>query len=110
QVKNCSGDQPTPPPEGRTFKATGHGFSLQGDPVNPGKPNVFTAKVGEDAKLNYLTVRIKTDATFLDPTSLNYAGNANGFEESKKATNAFIDALAGTPAELGIYNFASTAP
>lgn len=227
EVKNCSGDQSTPPPEGRTFKATGHGFSLQGDPVNSGTPNVFTAKVGEDAKLNYLTVRIKTDATFLDPqhyqltvdkiedgvtlekrnvkigngyitmdvvpmkngkqvdsavlpkdavftftnnlaqnknleveldaygtkatdptdppiisppdgakwvhgrvanpqipmscglriavvvdlsTSLNYAGNANGFEESKKATNAFIDALAGTPAELGIYNFASTAP
>ncbi|WP_256173232.1 SpaA isopeptide-forming pilin-related protein [Brevibacterium sp. HMSC08F02] len=227
EVKNCSGDQPTLPPEGRTFKATGHGFSLQGDPVNSGTPNVFTAKVGEDAKLNYLTVRIKTDATFLDPqhyqltvdkiedgvtlqkrnvkigngyitmdvvpmkngkqvdsavlpkdavftftnnlaqnknleveldaygtksadptdppiisppdgakwvhgrvanpsvpmtcglriavvadlsTSLNYADNANGFEESKKATNAFIDALAGTPAELGIYNFASTAP
>lgn len=226
EKKNCSGDS-TPPPNGRTFKATGDGFSLQGDPVNPGTPNVFTAKVGEDAKLNYITVRIKTDATFLDPqqyqlkvdkiedgvtlqkrnvkigngyitmdvvpmkngkqvdsaflpkdavftftnnlaenknleveldaygtkatnptdpgiisppdgadwvngrvanpqipmscglriavvadlsTSLNYAGNANGFEESKKATNAFIDALAGTPAELGIYNFASTAP
>lgn len=229
QVNNCSGDQPTQPPEGRTFKATGHEFSLQGDPVNPGKPNEFTARVGEDAKLNYLTVRIKTDATFLDPqnyhltvdkiedgvtlqkrnveigngyitmdvvpmkngkqvdsavlpkdavftftnnlaenknleveldaygtkatdptptdppiisppdgaewvhgrvanpkipmscglriavvadlsTSLDYADNANGFEESKKATNAFIDVLAGTPAELGIYNFASTAP
>ncbi|OFT95830.1 fimbrial assembly protein [Brevibacterium sp. HMSC22B09] len=226
QVKSCSGE-PTPPPDGRTFKATGHGFSLQGDPVDPNRPDTFTAKVGEDAKLNYITVRIKTDATFLDPqhyqltvdkiedgvtlqkrnvkigngyitmdvvpmkngkqvdsavlpkdavftftndlaqnknleveldaygtksadptdppiisppdgakwvhgrvanpsvpmtcglriavvadlsTSLNYADNANGFEESKKATNAFIDALAGTPAELGIYNFASTAP
>ena len=229
EVKNCSGDQPTLPPEGRTFKATGHGFSLQGDPVNSGTPNVFTAKVGEDAKLNYLTVRIKTDATFLHPqhyqltvdkiedgvtlqkrnvkigngyitmdvvpmkngkqvdsavlpkdavftftnnlaenknleveldaygtkatdptptdppiisppdgaewvhgrvanpqipmscglriavvadlsTSLSHADNANGFDESKKATKAFIDALADTPAELGIYNFASSAP
>ncbi|MBM7816921.1 LPXTG-motif cell wall-anchored protein [Brevibacterium paucivorans] len=227
EVKNCSGDQPTPPPDGRTFKATGHGFSLQGDPVAPNRPDTFTAKVGEDAKLNYITVRIKTDATFLDPqhyqltvdkiedgvtlqkrnvnigngyitmdvvpmkdgkqvdsaflpkdavftftnnlaqnkslvveldaygtksadptdppiisppdgadwvhgrvanpqlpmtcglriavvadlsTSLNYADNTNGFDESKKATNAFIDALAGTSAELGLYNFASTAP
>ena len=226
QVKSCSGGQPTPPPEGRTFKATGHGFSLQGDPVNPGKPNEFTARVGEDAKLNYLTVRIKTDATVLDPqhyqltvdkiedgvtlqkrnvnigngyitmdvvpmkngkqvdsavlpkdavftftnnlaqnkrlsveldaygskkaspeeppvisppdgakwvhgrvpnppmpqrcglriavvadlsTSLNYA-DSNGFTESKKAANALIDSLAGTPAELGIYNFAGGAP
>lgn len=226
QVKSCSGE-PTPPPDGRTFKATGHGFSLQGDPVDPNRPDTFTAKVGEDAKLNYITVRIKTDATFLDPqhyqltvdkiedgvtlqkrnvnigngyitmdvvpmkdgkqvdsaflpkdavftftnnlaknkslvveldaygtksadptdppiisppdgadwvhgrvanpsvpmtcglriavvadlsTSLNYADNANGFDESKKATNAFIDALAGTSAELGLYNFASTAP
>lgn len=225
EKKNCSGDS-TPPPNGRTFKATGDGFSLQGDPVNPGTPNVFTAKVGEDAKLNYITVRIKTDATFLDPqhyqltvdkiedgvtlqkrnvnigngyiamdvvpvkngkqvdsaflskeavftftsnlpqnknlevelkaygtkatnpidpgiisppdgakwvhgrvanpqipmscglriavvadlsTSLRYA-DVNGFEATKTATNAFIDALAGTPAELGIYNFASTAP
>ena len=226
QVKSCSGE-PTPPPDGRTFKATGHGFSLQGDPVDPNRPDTFTAKVGEEAKLNYITVRIKTDATFLDPqhyqltvdkiedgvtlqkrnvsignghitmdvvpmkdgkqvdsaflpkdavftftnnlaknkslvveldaygtksadptdppiisppdgadwvhgrvanpsvpmtcglriavvadlsTSLNYADNANGFDESKKATNAFIDALAGTSAELGLYNFASTAP
>lgn len=226
QVKSCSGD-PTPPPDGRTFKATGHGFSLQGDPVAPNRPDTFTARVGEDAKLNYITVRIKTDATFLDPqhyqltvdkiedgvtlqkrnvnigdgyitmdvvpvkdgkqvdsaflpkdavftftnnlaqnkkleveldaygtkssdptdpgiisppdgakwvhgrvanpqipmscglriavvadlsTSLSYADNANGFDESKKATNAFIDALAGTSAELGLYNFASSAP
>ncbi|WP_293879366.1 SpaA isopeptide-forming pilin-related protein [uncultured Brevibacterium sp.] len=226
QVKSCSGE-PTPPPDGRTFNATGHGFSLQGDPVDPSRPDTFTAKVGEDAKLNYITVRIKTDATFLDPqhyqltvdkiedgvtlqkrnvnigngfitmdivpikngkqvdsaflpkdavftftndlaqnkslvveldaygakatdptdppiiappdgakwvhgrvanpqlpmtcglriavvadlsTSLNYAENANGFDESKKATNAFIDALAGTSAELGLYNFARTAP
>ncbi len=226
QVKNCSGDS-TPPLDGRTFKAEGHGFSLQGDTVDPNRPDTFTAKVGEDAKLNYLTVRIKTDATFLNPqhyqltvdkiedgvtlqkrnvkigngyitmdvvpmkngkqvdsavlpkdavftftnnlaqnknleveldaygtksadpteppiisppdgadwvngrvanpqipmscglriavvadlsTSLSHADNANGFDESKKATKAFIDALAGTPAELGIYNFASSAP
>ena len=228
EVKDCSDDQPTLPDDGtRAFKATGHGFSLQGDPVDPKKPNSFTAKVGEDAKLNYITVRIKTDASALDwqnyqltvdkieegvtlqkrnvkigngyitmdvvpmksgkqvdsaflpkdavftftnnlaqnkkleveldaygtksadptdppiisppdgakwvhdrvanpqipmscglriavvadlSTSLRYADNANGFDESKKAANAFIDALAGTPAELGIYNFASTAP
>ena len=68
EVKDCSDDQPTLPDDGtRAFKATGHGFSLQGDPVDPKKPNSFTAKVGEDAKLNYITVRIKTDATFLDP-------------------------------------------
>lgn len=226
QVKNCSGDS-TPPLDGRTFKAEGHGFSLQGDTVDPNRPDTFTAKVGEDAMLNYITVRIKTDAKFLDPqqyqltvdkiedgvtlqkrnvkigdgyitmdvvpmksgkqvdsaflpkdavftftnnlaknkkleveldaygtksadptdppiisppdgadwvhgrvanpqipmscglriavvadlsTSLSHADNANGFDESKKATKAFIDALAGTPAELGIYNFASSAP
>lgn len=42
-------------------------------------------------------------------TSLNYA-DSNGFTESKKAANALIDSLAGTPAELGIYNFAGSAP
>ncbi|PMD05824.1 fimbrial assembly protein [Brevibacterium paucivorans] len=228
QVKTCSDDQPPLPGDtNRKFTATGHGFTLNGDPVTPDKPNAFTAKVGEDAQLNYITVQIKTDATFLDPqhyqltvdkiedgvtlqkrnvkigngyitmdvvpmkngkqvdsaflpkdavftftnnlaqnkslvveldaygtksadptdppiisppdgadwvhgrvanpqirmscglriavvadlsTSLSYANNANGFDESKKATNAFIDALAGTPAELGIYNFASSAP
>lgn len=207
--------------------ATGHGFTLNGDPVNPDTPNAFTAKVGEDAQLNYITVRIKTEATFLDPqyyhltvdkiedgvtlqkrnvkigngyitmdvvpvkdgqkvdsaflpkgavftftnnlaqnkslaveldaygtksadpteppeikrlpygaewvngrvpnppmpqrcglriavvadlsTSLNYA-DSNGFTESKNAANALIDSLAGTPAELGIYNFAGGAP
>ncbi|WP_019175970.1 SpaA isopeptide-forming pilin-related protein [Brevibacterium ravenspurgense] len=228
QVKTCSDDQPPLPGDtNRKFTATGHGFTLNSDPVNPDTPNAFTAKAGEDAQLNYITVRIKTDATFLDPqhyqltvdkiedgvtlqkrnvkigngyitmdvvpmkngkqvdsavlpkdavftftnnlaqnknleveldaygtksadptdppiisppdgaewvhgrvanpqipmscglriavvadlsTSLRYADNANGFDESKKATKAFIDALAGTPAELGIYNFASTAP
>ena len=230
QVKTCSDDQPPLPGDtNRKFTATGHGFTLNSDPVNPDTPNAFTAKAGEDAQLNYITVRIKTDATFLDPqhyqltvdkiedgvtlqkrnvkigngyitmdvvpmkngkqvdsavlpkdavftftnnlaenknleveldaygtkatdptptdppiisppdgaewvhgrvanpqipmscglriavvadlsTSLSHADNANGFDESKKATKAFIDALAGTPAELGIYNFASTAP
>ena len=227
EVKDCSDDQPTLPDDGtRAFKATGHGFALQGDPVDPKKPNSFTAKVGEDAKLNYITVRIKTDATFLVPqhyqltvdkiedgvtlqkrnvnigngyitmdvvpfkngkqvdsaflpkdavftftnnlsenkqlsveldvygtkatepddppiisppdgakwvhgrvanpqpplrcglrialvvdlsTSLRYA-DTNGFQKSKEAANGFIDALAGTPAELALYNFASTAP
>lgn len=227
EVKDCSDDQPTLPDDGtRAFKATGHGFSLQGDPVDPKKPNSFTAKVGEDAKLNYITVRIKTDASSLDwqnyqltvdkiedgvtlqkrnvnigngyitmdvvpvkdgkqvdsavlpkdavftftnnlaqnkrlsveldaygskkasteeppvisppdgakwvhgrvpnppmpqrcglriavvadlSTSLRYA-DTNGFEASKKAANAFIDSLQGTPAELGIYNFASNGP
>lgn len=228
QVKTCSDDQPPLPGDtNRKFTATGHGFTLNSDPVNPDTPNAFTAKAGEDAQLNYITVRIKTDATFLDPqhyqltvdkiedgvtlqkrnvkigngyitmdvvpmksgkqvdsaflpkdavftftnnlaqnkkleveldaygtksadptdppiisppdgadwvhgrvanpqipmicglriavvadlsTSLSHADNANGFDESKKATKAFIDALAGTPAELGIYNFASSAP
>ena len=227
EVKTCSDDQPTLPDDGtRAFKATGHGFSLQGDPVDPKKPNSFTAKVGEDAKLNYITVRIKTDASTQDgqnyqvtvdkiedgvtlqkrnvnigdgyitmdvvpvkngkqvdsavipkdavftftnnlaqnkrlsveldaygskkasteeppvipppdgakwvhgrvpnpelplrcglriavvadlSTSLRYA-DTDGFEASKKAANAFIDSLQGTPAELGIYNFASSGP
>lgn len=42
-------------------------------------------------------------------TSLRYA-DSDGFAESKKAANALIDALEGTPAELGIYNFSSAAP
>ena len=227
QVKSCSGDQPTPPPgNSREFTATGHGFSLQTVPVDPNRPDTFAAKVVEDSKLEHATVRIKTDATYLDPqnyqvtvdkieegvtlekravdtgngfiatdivpvkngkqvdsalipkdavftftnnqpenkrlsveldaygtkatdsteppivsppdgaqwvngraanpqmptrcglriavvadlsTSLNYA-DTNGFQASKTAANTFIDALAGTPAELGIYNFASSAP
>ncbi|CAB0581136.1 VWA domain-containing protein [Corynebacterium diphtheriae] len=227
KVKTCSTDQPTLPDDTtRAFKATGHGFALQGDPVDPTKPNSFTAKVSEDAKLNYITVRIKTDASALDwqnyqltvdkvedgvtlqkrnvnigngfitmevvpvkdgkqvdsavipkdavltftnnlaqnkhlsveldaygskkasteeppvfsppdgadwvhgrvpnppmpkrcglriaivadlSTSLKYA-DSDGFDESKKAANALIDSLAGTPAKLGIYNFAGRAP
>lgn len=42
-------------------------------------------------------------------TSLNHA-DTNGFTESRRAANALIDSLAGTPAELGIYNFAGGAP
>ena len=227
QVKDCSGNQPTPPGDSsREFKATGHDFSLQGNPVDPRKPDTFTAKVGEDSRMKYATVSIKTDASFLDwqhyqltvdkiedgvtlqkrnlnigdgyitmevvpvkdgkqvdsaflpkdavftftnnlsenkqlsveldvygtkatapeeppiisppdgakwvhgrvanpqpplrcglrialvvdlSTSLSYA-DTNGFEASKTAANGFIDALAGTPAELALYNFASTAP
>lgn len=227
QVKDCSGNQPIPPGDSsREFKATGHDFSLQGNPVDPRKPDTFTAKVGEDSRMKYATVRIKTDATFLVPqhyqltvdkiedgvtlqkrsvnigngyitmdvvpvkngkqvdsaflpkdavftftnnlsenkqlsveldvygtkatepddppiisppdgakwvhgrvanpqpplrcglrialvvdlsTSLRYA-DTNGFQKSKEAANGFIDALAGTPAELALYNFASTAP
>lgn len=227
KVRDCSGNQPTPPGDSsREFKATGHDFSLQGNPVDPRKPDTFTAKVGEDSRMKYATVRIKTDASFLDwqhyqltvdkiedgvtlqkrnlnigngyitmevvpvkdgkqvdsaflpkdavftftnnlsenkqlsveldvygtkatapeeppiisppdgakwvhgrvanpqpplrcglrialvvdlSTSLNYA-DTNGFEASKTAANGFIDALAGTPAELALYNFASTAP
>lgn len=41
--------------------------------------------------------------------SLKYA-DSDGFEESKNAANAIIDALAGTPVELGVYNFATNAP
>lgn len=227
QVKDCSGNQPIPPGDSsREFKATGHDFSLQGNPVDPRKPDTFTAKVGEDSRMKYATVRIKTDASFLDwqhyqltvdkiedgvtlqksnlnigdgyitmevvpvkdgkqvdsaflpkdavftftnnlsenkqlsveldvygpkatapeeppiisppdgakwvhgrvanpqpplrcglriavvadlSTSLRYA-DTDGFEASKKAANAFIDSLQGTPAELGIYNFASSGP
>lgn len=42
-------------------------------------------------------------------TSLRYA-DRDGFADSKKAANALIDALAGTPTELGIYNFSSAGP
>lgn len=42
-------------------------------------------------------------------TSLRYA-DTNGFIASRNATNNLIDALAGTPAEIGLYNFATKAP
>nr|WP_120490885.1 SpaA isopeptide-forming pilin-related protein [Corynebacterium lactis] len=42
-------------------------------------------------------------------TSLNYA-DLNGFEASRRAANALVDSLAGTPAEIGLYNFAGNAP
>lgn len=229
EVKDCSdsSEDPKPPAvEGRHFDAIGHEFAVKADPVDPKKPNAFTAKVTEESHMKYATVRIETDATFLDPqkynltldqiesgvtlqkrnvnigngfitmdvvpvkdgkpvdsavvpkdavftftnnlsqnknlkvtldvygekkgepkppdiisppdgadwvhgrvpnppmpqrcglriavvadlsTSLNYA-DSNGFTESKKAANALIDSLAGTPAELGIYNFAGEAP
>ena len=229
EVKNCSNSSEDPKPpavEGRHFDAIGHEFAVKADPVDPKKPNAFTAKVTEESHMKYATVRIETDATFFDPqkynltldqiepgvtlqkrnvnigngfitmdvvpvkdgkpvdsalvpkdavftftnnlsqnknlkvtldvygekkstpkppeiitppdgaqwvhgrvanppmpqrcglriavvadlsTSLNYA-DSNGFTESKRAANALIDSLAGTPAELGIYNFAGGAP
>ena len=229
EVKDCSdsSEDPKPPAvEGRHFDAIGHEFAVKADPVDPKKPNAFTAKVTEESHMKYATVRIETDATFLDPqkynltldqiepgvtlqkrnvnigngfitmdvvpvkdgkpvdsavvpkdavftftnnlsenknlkvtldvygekksepkppeiisppdgakwvhgrvpnppmpqrcglriavvadlsTSLRYA-DTNGFEASKNAANAFIDSLQGTPAELGIYNFASSGP
>ncbi|OFQ35684.1 fimbrial assembly protein [Corynebacterium sp. HMSC072D12] len=228
-VKDCSDSSENPKPpavEGRHFDAIGHDFAVKADPVDPTKSNAFTAKVTEESHMKYATVRIETDATFLDPqkynltldqiepgvtlqkrnvnigngvitmdvvpvkdgkpvdsavvpkdavftftnnlsenknlkvtldvygekksepkpppiisppdgakwvhgrvdnppmpqrcglriavvadlsTSLRYA-DTNGFEASKKAANAFIDSLQGTPAELGIYNFASGGP
>ncbi|MDK7134913.1 SpaA isopeptide-forming pilin-related protein [Corynebacterium sp. UMB4614] len=220
-------ENPKPPAvEGRHFDAIGHEFAVKADPVDPTKPNAFTAKVTEESHMKYATVRIETDATFLDPqkynltldqiepgvtlqkrnvnigngfitmdvvpvkdgkpvdsavvpkdavftftnnlsenknlkvtldvygekksepkpppiisppdgaqwvngrvpnppmpqrcglriavvadlsTSLRYA-DTDGFEASKQAANAFIDSLQGTPAELGIYNFASSGP
>ncbi|MDK8669064.1 SpaA isopeptide-forming pilin-related protein [Corynebacterium marquesiae] len=229
EVKDCSdsSEDPKPPAvEGRHFDAIGHEFAVKADPVDPKKPNAFTAKVTEESHMKYATVRIETDATFLEPqkynltldqiepgvtlqkrnvnigngfitmdvvpvkdgkpvdsavvpkdavftftnnlsenknlkvaldvygankstpkppeiisppdgadwvhgrvpnpelplrcglriavvadlsTSLRYA-DTDGFEASKKAANAFIDSLQGTPAELGIYNFASSGP
>ena len=229
EVKDCSNSSEDPKPpavEGRHFDAIGHEFAVKADPVDPKKPNAFTAKVTEESHMKYATVRIETDATFLDPqkynltldqiepgvtlqkrnvnigngfitmdvvpvkngkpvdsavvpkdavftftnnlsqnknlkvtldvygekkdeqkppeiisppdgakwvhgrvpnppmpqrcglriavvadlsTSLRYA-DTDGFEASKKAANAFIDSLQGTPAELGIYNFASGGP
>lgn len=229
EVKDCSNSSEDPKPpavEGRHFDAIGHEFAIKADTVDPTNPNAFTAKVTAESHMKYATVRIETDATFLDPqkynltldqlepgvtlqkrnvnigngfitmdvvpvkdgkpvdsavvpkdavftftnnlsenknlkvtldvygtnkstpkppeiisppdgaqwvhgrvpnppmpqrcglriavvadlsTSLNYA-DSNGFTESKKAANALIDSLAGTPAELGIYNFAGGAP
>lgn len=229
EVKDCSdsSEDPKPPAvEGRHFDAIGHDFAVKADPLDPKKPNAFTATVTEESHMQYATVRIETDATFLDPqkynltldqiesgvtlqkrnvnigngfitmevfpvkdgkpvdsavvpkdavftftnnlsqnknlkvtldvygekkvsqkppdiisppdgadwvhgrvpnppmpqrcglriavvadlsTSLQYA-DSNGFDESKKAANALIDSLAGTPAELGIYNFTGVAP
>lgn len=229
EVKDCSdsSEDPKPPAvERRHFDAIGHDFAVKADPVDPKKPNSFTAKVTEESHMKYATVRIETDGTFLDPhkynltldliesgvtlqkrtvnigngfitmdivpvkdgepvdsavvpkdavftftnnlsqnknlkvtidvygankstpkppdlisppdgadwvhrrvpnpplpqrcglriavvadlsTSLKYA-DSNGFDESKEAANALIDSLAGTPAELGIYNFAGGAP
>lgn len=229
EVKDCSNSSEDPKPpavEGRHFDAIGHEFAVKADPVDPKKPNAFTAKVTEESHMKYATVRIETDATFLDPqkynltldqiepgvtlqkrnvnigngfitmdvvpvkdgkpvdsalvpkdavftftnnlsqnknlkvtldvygekkstpkppeiisppdgaqwvhgrvpnpampqrcglriavvadlsTSLKYA-DTDGFEASKNAANAFIDSLQGTPAELGIYNFASNGP
>lgn len=42
-------------------------------------------------------------------TSLKYA-DTNAFIASRNAANNLIDALAGTPAEIGLYNFATRAP
>lgn len=42
-------------------------------------------------------------------TSLKYA-DTNAFKASRNAANNLIDALAGTPAEIGLYNFATRAP
>ncbi len=223
---NFEPDPESPAVEGRHFDAFGHDSAVKADPVDPKKPNVFTAKVTENSHVKYATVRIETDATFLDPqeynleldqiepgvtlqkrsvnigngfitmevvlvkdgkpvdsavvpkdavftftnnlsqnknlkvtldvygekkgepkppdiisppdgadwvhgrvpnppmpqrcglriavvadlsTSLRYA-DTDGFDASKKAANEIIDSLRGTPAELGIYNFASTGP
>lgn len=223
---NFEPDPELPAVEGRHFDAIGHDFAVKADPLDPKKPNAFTATVTEESHMQYATVRIETDATFLDPqkynltldqiesgvtlqkrnvnigngfitmevfpvkdgkpvdsavvpkdavftctnnlsqnknlkvtldvygekkdepkppdiisppdganwvhgrvpnppmpqrcglriavvadlsTSLRYA-DTDGFEASKKAANALIDSLAGTPAELGIYNFASSGP
>ncbi|CAB0876896.1 LPXTG cell wall anchor domain-containing protein [Corynebacterium diphtheriae] len=223
---NFEPDPEPPAVEGRHFDAIGHDFAVKADPVDPKKPNTFTATVTEESHMKYATVRIETDATFLDPqkynltldqiepgvtlqkrnvnigngfitmevvpvkdgkpvdsavvpkdavftftnnlsqnknlkvtldvdgekkgepkppdiisppdgadwvhwrvpnpsmpqrcglriavvadlsTSLRYA-DTDGFDASKKAANEIIDSLRGTPAELGIYNFASTGP
>lgn len=210
----------------RLFEATGHDFSVTADPVNPKRPNTFTAHVNEDSHFKYATVRIEAKRAFLEPqkyeltldriedgitlhkrnvnigdgfitmdvfpmkngkpvdsalvpkdavftltnnlaenrklkvtldvygvpkstpeqpeiisppdgahwvhgrvpnppmpqrcglrvavvadfsTSLKYA-DTNAFRASRNAANNLIDALAGTPAEIGLYNFATRAP
>lgn len=74
EVKDCSdsSEDPKPPAvEGRHFDAIGHEFAVKADPVDPKKPNAFTAKVTEESHMKYATVRIETDATFLDPQKYN---------------------------------------
>ncbi|MEY8210567.1 SpaA isopeptide-forming pilin-related protein [Corynebacterium sp. MNWGS58] len=51
----------------RLFEARGHDFSLAADAVDPRRPNTFTARVTEDSRLKYTTVRIETDREFLEP-------------------------------------------
>ena len=58
----------------------------------------------ELAKKCGLKVAIVADQS----TSLKYA-DVNGFKASREAASAMVDALAGTPTEVGIYHFARTA-
>lgn len=58
----------------------------------------------ELAKKCGLKVAIVADLS----TSLKYA-DTNGFTASKEAASAMVDALAGTPTEVGIYHFSRTA-
>lgn len=58
----------------------------------------------ELAKKCGLKVAIVADLS----TSLKYA-DTNGFTASKQAASAMVDALAGTPTEVGIYHFSRTA-
>lgn len=74
QVKNCSDSFEDPKPqavEGRHFDAIGHEFAIKADPVDPKKPNAFTAKATAVSHMKYATVRIETDATFLDLQKYN---------------------------------------
>lgn len=74
EVKDCSdsSEDPKPPAvEGRHFDAIGHDFAVKADPLDPKKPNAFTATVTEESHMQYATVRIETDATFLDPQKYN---------------------------------------
>lgn len=74
EVKDCSDSSEDPKPaavEGRHFDAIGHEFAVEADPVDPTKPNAFTAKVTEESHMKYATVRIEADATFLDPQKYN---------------------------------------
>ncbi|NJJ04464.1 LPXTG cell wall anchor domain-containing protein [Corynebacterium coyleae] len=58
----------------------------------------------ELAKKCGLKVAIVADLS----TSLKYA-DTNGFQASRTAASAMVDALAGTPTEVGIYHFSRTA-